>query len=82
MQQDERNKRDPGGDPALDGAAGGMGDGGDPAGSADTPADSALRKELKGDLGQALASATGQPGLAEADEAAKSEAGAETPAKE
>ena len=67
----------------LDGAEGAMGDGGDPAGASDAEACPGLQKELKeGGLGQALASVPGQPGLAKADEEAKTEAGAETPAKE
>jgi hypothetical protein len=68
---------------ARRGAEGAMGDGGDPAGASEGDASPALRRELtQGGLGQALAGATGQPGLAEADQESKTEAGAETPAKE
>ena len=68
---------------ALDGAGGGMGDGGDPAGASDGAPSPALQKELReGGLGQALAGVTGLPGLADADQEAKSKAGAESPAKE
>ena len=79
-QQDEHL---PGDEQARRGAEGAMGDGGDPAGAAATEAGPGLQKELReGGLGQALASVTGQPGLAEQDDEAKTEAGAETPAKE
>jgi hypothetical protein len=67
---------------ARRGAEGAMGDGGDPAG-AERNVGPGVEKELReGGLGQALASVAGQPGLADADEEAKTEAGSETPAKE
>jgi hypothetical protein len=69
-------------DRAREGAAGGMGDGGDPAG-ATGEASPALQKELReGGIGQALAGVTGQPGLAATQDETKAEAGGETPAKE
>lgn len=68
---------------ARRGAEGAMGDGGDPAGASDGEVSPALHKELtEGGLGKALAGATGLPGLAEADQESKTEAGAESPAKE
>ena len=80
----------PSGERELDGAEGGMGDGGDPAGAQEAGIHPALEKELtEGGLGQALAGVTGQPGLAGAEERtskatdeAKAQAGSESPAKE
>ena len=88
MNQQKRSDR-PGGR-ELEGAEGGMGDGGDPAGAAEAGMHPRLEKELtEGGLGQALAGVTGQPGLAgaeertsQATEEAKARAGSETPAKE
>ena len=82
MNQQDPSRRPPEDDRARRGAEGAMGDGGDPAGATSTESPG-LQKELtQGGLGEALASVTGQPGLAQADEEAKTEAGAETPAKE
>ena len=81
MNQQDQDR--PGEDQARRGAEGAMGDGGDPAGASARDVGPGLEKELKeGGLGQALASAAGQPGLAQAEDEAKTEAGAETPAKE
>ena len=81
MPQDKPAANDP--DRKIDAAGGGMGDGGDPASSAGEQPGPGLQKELKeGALGQALASVSGQPGLAEPHDEAKTEAGGETPAKE
>ena len=89
MNQQDTSGR-PAGERELDGAGGGMGDGGDPAGAQEAGMHPAREKELtQGGLGQALAGATGQPGLAAAEERtsrateeAKAQAGSETPAKE
>ena len=81
MNQQDQNRPDA--DQARRGAEGAMGDGGDPAGAGARDVGPGLEKELReGGLGQALASVAGQPGLAKVDEEAKTEAGAETPAKE
>ena len=85
-----QNQNRPDDERARRGAEGAMGDGGDPAGAAPRDPGPGLQKELnEGPLGQALASATGQPGFAQpedetskASEEAKTEAGAQTPAKE
>ena len=83
MNQPETGPRGSDEEQARRGAEGDMGDGGDPASASAGEVSAALRKELtQGGLGQALAGATGQPGLAEADQESKTEAGAETPAKE
>ena len=83
MNQPDAPPTRPDDDQARRGAEGAMGDGGDPAGASARDVGPGVQKELKeGSLGQALASAAGQPGLAAADEEAKTEAGAETPAKE
>ena len=81
MNQQDQNRPDE--DQARRGAEGAMGDGGDPAGASARDAGPGLQKELReGSLGQALASVAGQPGLAAAKDQTKTEAGAETPAKE
>ena len=88
MNQQDQNRPDE--EQARRGAEGAMGDGGDPAGASDGEVGPGLEKELReGGLGQALASVAGQPGLAhqedqtsKASEEAKTEAGAEIPAKE
>ena len=78
-QQDQRGTDH---DKARRGAEGGMGDGGDPAGASSTDSPGLHRELTQGGLGQALAGVTGQPGLAEADDEAKTRAGGDTPSKE
>jgi hypothetical protein len=78
----EHDQKPPGNDQARRGAEGAMGDGGDPAGASSTDSPGVQKELTQGGLGEALASATGQPGLARTDEKAKAEAGAQTPAKE
>ena len=86
----QQDQKPPGDEQARRGAEGAMGDGGDPAGASARDVGPGVEKELReGGLGQALASATGQPGLAHqedetsrASDEAKTRAGAETPAKD